>query len=224
MADKPAQTFQGVRTFEPLCCTMWQIFCISSNPNVDFRPSLKAPTMNLADITLVPEEIRFLYLRMVSHMASVDGELADSELALLTNMIGKFKLPKKKQKSILSSTSLTEEEVKEGFEKLRANQLQYSFLLDLIIMAMADGFLHDAEKVFLAKVNDWVQIPRAEFHNLIYFAQSAASVVDTSNIDPILSYVFENFFRWARQGHVKLFQQTHFAVSDAVDLYLKHEL
>src|SRR3989339_1173445 len=178
---------------------MWQVFCISSNPIVDFGPPIQAPTMNLADITRVPEEIRFLYLRLVSHMASVDGELAESELALLNNMIVKFKIPKKHQKTILGSTALTEAEVKSGFEELRTNQLHYSFLLDLIIMAMADGYLHDAEKVFLAKVNDWVKIPRAEFHNLIYFAQSAASVGDTSNIDPILSYVFENFFRWARQ-------------------------
>ena len=180
--------------------------------------------MNLADMNQIPVEIRFLYLKMVGNMASVDGDLDPSELELLKDMISRLELPSPYAQQVLELPRLSDEDLKAGFQEIQAQQLQYSFVLDLIIMPMADGFLHDAERVYLAQINDWVKIPRADFHNLIYFAQSASSIQDPSNIDPILNYVIDNFFSWARQDHVQLFTQTHFAQNESVDLYLKNEL
>jgi len=180
--------------------------------------------MNLADITQVAVNSRFLYLQMVGHMASVDGNLDDSELELLTNMIHRFELSQEMEAELLKLPRLSDEQIKDGFNEIQSENLQYSFILDLIIMAMADGFLHDAERVYLAKINDWIKIPRADFHNLIYFAQTATMIEDTKNIDPMLQYVIDNFYLWARQSHINLFHQTHFAKSESVDQYLKNEL
>jgi len=180
--------------------------------------------MNLADINQVAVNSRFLYLQMVGYMASVDGDLDHSELELLTEMIQSLQLPEDLATEVLKLPRLDDDQLKSGFEQIQSENLQYSFVLDLIIMAMADGFLHDAERVYLAKVNDWVKIPRADFHNLVYFAQTANSIVDPKNIDPMAQYVIDNFFLWARQSHINLFQQTHFAQNESIDQYLKNEL
>ncbi|MDT8446717.1 MAG: TerB family tellurite resistance protein [bacterium] len=180
--------------------------------------------MTLADITKFPAQTRSLYLRLVAHMAAVDGSLDESEVELLESMFTRFGISAAEHDQLVSKVQLSEAEIQSGFEELRQKKMQYSFLLDLISMAMADGLLHDAEKVYLAKINDLVGIPRADFHNLIYFAQAARNVEDPQNMDPMLGYIFDNFFRWARQDHITLYRETTFAPSVLVDQYLKDEL
>lgn len=209
------------RLFQPVVYVMADFLNIhkakTDNPKL-------SETMTLPDILEFDATTRSLYLRLVAHMAAVDGDLDDSEVALLEQMAHRFDLGEADKQQIKGKVRLSDEEIKAGFEDLKAKKLEYSFLLDLISMAMADGLLHDAEKVYLAKINDLVGIPRSDFHNLIYFAQAARNVEDPKTMDPMLGYVFDNFFRWARQEHVRLFRQTTFAPSQSVDSYLKHEL
>ena len=180
--------------------------------------------MNLPDITDTSKDIRLLYFQMISHMANVDQDLDESEIALLRSEVVRLGLTESEGETIIAQGSLDEETIKRGFTSIKEARLEYSFLLDLIFMAMADGLLHDAERVYLAKINDWVSIPRADFHSLVYFAQSSLNVESPEDIDPMVDYMIQNFFRWARQEHVQLYQQTTFALNQEVDQYLKNEL
>ena len=180
--------------------------------------------MNLPDITQTPKEIRLVYFQLINHMANVDQDLDESEIALLRSEVVRLGLSEAEGEAIIANGGMDEAAINTAFGVIKQARLEYSFLLDLIFMAMADGLLHDAEKVYLAKINDWVSIPRADFHSLVYFAQSCLNVTSIEDIDPMVEYMIENFFRWARQDHVQLYQQTTFALNESVDEYLKNEL
>jgi len=180
--------------------------------------------MDLADICKESLETRITYLSLISHMASIDGNLDDKEINHLKNLTDNFKIPKNKQPLIFQEGTLSKDEVESGFADLRKQKLEYSFFLDLINMAMADGILMEEERRMLAHIQTSIGIDNVEFHNLMNFAQTTISVDVHSVIDPMYSYVIENFFGWARQGHIALFQQTAFAVDPVVDQYLKGQL
>ena len=180
--------------------------------------------MNLADITEKKPEIRATYLRLISHMASVDGDLDEKELKHLKGLTEAFQIPEKYQEEIFQEGTLSKSEVEEGFVALKKEHMEYSFFLDLINMAMADKVLMEEERRMLAHIQSLIGISSVDFHNLMNFAQTTISVDLNAVIDPMYSYVIENFFGWARQGHVTLFRQTSFAVEPKVDEYLKGQL
>ena len=180
--------------------------------------------MNLPDIALAPKYSREVYFSLLTHMAHVDENLDESEVELLKSEAKRLGLNESDAKTIMARGKMDESEVDRGFDAIRKERMEYSFLLDLIFMAMADGFLHDNERVYLAKINDRVAVSRADFHSLVYFAQSSLGVKSPDEIDPMVEYMIENFFRWARQDHVRLYRQTTFALNEEVDLFLKNEL
>lgn len=180
--------------------------------------------MRLFDITKHSLKARVLYLDLISHMAQVDGSLEKVELAHLRFLLGSFEVPEKYHSGIIANTSYQPEQITVAFEDLKQRKLHYSFFLDLVVMAMADGVLQDAEKRFLAQIRNLIQIPAVDFHNLINFAQTTGSLDLNAVIDPMYSYVIDGFFAWARHGQVKLYRQTAFALNPKVDAHLKANL
>lgn len=180
--------------------------------------------MRLADITKHSLKARVLYLDLISHMAQVDGTLDQVELEHLHALLQAFDVPEKYHAKIIAKSVYEPQEIAAAFEDLKQRKLHYSFFLDLMVMAMADGVLQEEEKRFLAQIRNLLQVPAVDFHNLINFAQTTGSLDLNLVIDPMYSYVIDGFFNWARQGQVKLYHQTAFALNPKVDAHLKANL
>jgi len=180
--------------------------------------------MRLPDICQTGIKTRVKYLSLVGHMASVDGQIDSKELALLQQMTQKFNIAEKYHKEIFQNEGLTQKDIEEGFQILNKHRLQYSFLLDLIAMALADGVILDPERMMLSQIVVLIGMSFEDFDNLINFAQTTASLVADEPIDPFFHYVINMFFHFASQKHVRLFKQTTFAIDQKVDAFLKSEL
>ncbi|MDX2469591.1 MAG: TerB family tellurite resistance protein [SAR324 cluster bacterium] len=164
------------------------------------------------------------YLSLICYMARVDGELDAIEEAHLKTLIQLFEIKPKYEAQIFAKYEYSTEEIEQAFTELKEKGVAYSFLLDLIIMAMADGILMEEERLMLSHIINLLDMPAADYHNLINFAQSTSSLnLETMN-DPMFSYVIDSFFLWGRQAQVKLFKQTSFAIDPKIDHYLKTEL
>jgi len=166
-------------------------------------------------------EIRVAYLSMVARMASADGTLDDEELAFLRHKLEVFAIPEAEQTRILTPAKLDPTELQAVFRELVKENLHYSFLLDLIIMAVADGHIQNREREMLQKVKQYIGIPSSDYHNLINFAQASAGRDDIEKIDPAHLNVLESFYRWAKEFLVPLYDQTGFALNPKVDQDLK---
>ncbi|MCP4641702.1 MAG: hypothetical protein GY851_14765, partial [bacterium] len=102
--------------------------------------------------------------------------LEDDELALLRKMTDRFGITEKHFPRIFNKQSYTDEQIAEIFQDLKKKDLHYSFILDLIAMALADGVILDPERMMLVQIVELIGIDRVEFHNLINFAQATSSL------------------------------------------------
>ncbi len=180
--------------------------------------------MHLPDICRQPIKIRVVYLSLISYMARIDQAIDETELRHLTDLVTRFQIPAKYKGQIFTEVDLSAKEVDEGFMRIAERKLQYSFFLDLIVMAMADGVLMEEERKMLAQIQKLIQISSVDMHNLVTFAQTTLGLDPNAMIDPMYSYVIDNFFNWARQAQVKLFKQTSFSINPQMDEYLKAQL
>ena len=158
--------------------------------------------MRLSDITKHSLKARVLYLDLISLMAQVDGSLDKVELEHLHFLLQSFQVPEKYHARIVAKSEYQPEQISSAFEDLKQRKLHYSFFLDLMVMAMADGVLQEEEKRFLAQIRNLIQIPAVDFHNLLNFAQTTGSLDLNSVIDPMYSYVIDGFFSWARRKDI----------------------
>jgi uncharacterized tellurite resistance protein B-like protein len=192
---------------------------IIANP-IDVKNGMKLP-----DICQTGQDIRAQYLALVGYMARIDGQLDDKEIALLKRMAVRFAISDRQQEQLFSNQTFSTKEIEAIFRTLQENQLQYSFILDLIVMAIADGVLQEAERLMLAHIAGLIGLQHEAFHNLINFAQATSSLDENGgHTDPMYQYVIEMFFHWARSSDVKLYQQTTFAINEKVDRALKKDL
>ena len=180
--------------------------------------------MRLPDICRTSTKLRLKYLSLVGYMARIDGQLDEEEIALLKKMSNRFQMTEVQEKQIFSDQTFSEKEIEEIFVELKGKNLQYSFILDLIAMAIADGIILEPERLMLAQICGLIGLQPEEFHNLVNFAQATSNLAEGGNSDPMYQYVIDMFFQWARNGDVKLFKQTTFAINDKVDTYLKDDL
>ncbi len=180
--------------------------------------------MRLANINRISVKIRVKYLSLICYMARIDAELDPTEEAHLKKLISLFEVKPKYEAEIFALRDYSPAEIEQDFAELKEKGVAYSFLLDLIIMAMADGILLEEERLMLSHIINLLKLPAADYHNLINFAQSTSSLSLESMNDPMFSYVIDSFFSWGRQSQVKLFKQTSFAIDPKVDHYLKTEL
>lgn len=180
--------------------------------------------MRLSDISRKSVKIRLQYLSLIAHMARIDGKFDEQEIELLKKMVKRFRIPQKHENTIFAEQEISDQKIQEIFDELQKNQLQHSFMLDLITMAIADGIILEPERLMLVKISRLVGLKHEEFHNLINFAQATSNLSDDDHNDPMYQYVIEMFFKWARQKDVKLFSQTTFAINDTIDRKLKTDL
>lgn len=180
--------------------------------------------MKLPDINRTSLKTRMKYLSLVSYMARIDGQLDDAEINLLKKMASRFNLSPDQQEGILAEKDYSESEIEEIFVELKTNKLQYSFILDLIAMAIADGVIMEPERLMLAQISGLIGLEHEEFHNLINFAQATSNLDEDDHNDPMYQYVIDMFFVWARSKDVKLYKQTTFAINEKVDASLKNDL
>lgn len=180
--------------------------------------------MRLFDISRKRTTIRIQYLSLIGHMARIDGKFDKKEIALLKKMTDQFGVSKKHEGKIFERQDFTDEQVSLIFNDLKKDRLHYSFMLDLIAMATADGVILEQERLMLSQIARLIGLKHEDFHNLINFAQATSSLSDDNHNDPMFQYVIEMFFRWARQKDVKLYKQTTFALNEKVDEALKKDL
>lgn len=180
--------------------------------------------MRLSDITRKSVKIRLQYLSLIAHMARIDGKIDEEEIKLLEKMVKRFRIPRKHEKAVFAEQDFSDQKIQEIFDELQKNQLQHSFMLDLITMAIADGIILEPERLMLVQISRLVGLKHEEFHNLINFAQATSNLNDSDHNDPMFQYVIEMFFKWARKKDVKLFNQTTFAINDTIDRNLKNDL
>ncbi|MBU2515458.1 TerB family tellurite resistance protein [bacterium] len=180
--------------------------------------------MRLPDISRKKVNIRVQYLSLIGHMARIDGKFDKKEVELLKQMTVQFKIAEKHKDKIFKKQDFSDQQVKKVFNELKKNHLHYSFMLDLIAMATADGVILEPERLMLTQISQLIGLKHEEFHKLINFAQATSSLSDHNHNDPMYQYVIEMFFRWARQKDVKLFKQTTFALNEKVDKALKKDL
>lgn len=180
--------------------------------------------MRLPDICRKKTGLRVQYLSLIGYMAQIDGRFDDREIELLEKMAERFKLTDKNKRIVFSNQAFDDDQVDRMFQELKDNQLHYSFILDLITMAMADGVILEPERLMLSKISRLIGLKHEEFHNLINFVQATSSLHDDNHNDPMFQYVIEMFFDWARQSNVKLYKQTTFATNENVDQQLKDKL
>ena len=180
--------------------------------------------MRLPDICRAGMKTRTQYLSLIGYMARIDGQLDDEEVKLLRKLTNRFEVSDKFHDQIFSDHAYSEAEIEEVFNALKSKNLQYSFILDLIAMAIADGVILEPERMMLAQIAGLIGLPHEEFHNLINFAQVVSNLDEETLDDPMYQYFIDNFFLWARKTDVKLFKQTTFAINDKVDEALKANL
>jgi tellurite resistance protein len=180
--------------------------------------------MRLPDITNKKVKLRVQYLSLIGHMAKIDGTFDRTERSLLEKMTSRFKLSEKWKSQIFETNEFSDVQIKEIFEDLKENRLQYSFILDLIAMATADGIILEPERLMLSQISRLIGLKHEEFHSLINFAQATSNLNDDNHNDPMFQYVIEMFFKWARKKNVRLYKQTTFAINDNVDTLLKKDL
>ncbi len=180
--------------------------------------------MRLKNITSKSLKVRVQYLELIGHMARIDGDLHEKELALWEKMMENFDIPEKRKQKLFIAQKITDEEINSKFNILEKNQLHYSFLVDLITMALADGVLLDAERLMLSQIGQLIGVPHDEIHNLVNFSQAITGIDIDKTIDPMFSYVIEMFFQWVKKEKITIFRQTTLALDDEVDDYLKNQL
>ncbi len=164
------------------------------------------------------------YLSLIAHMARIDGKFDRNEIALLKKMATQFEMSDKHKDQIFAKQSFSNKQIKAIFQDLKENNLHYSFILDLIAMAIADGVILDQERMMLTQIASLIGLRHEEFHKLINFAQATSNIDDDNHTDPMFQYVIDMFFLWARQKDVKLYKQTTFALNEKVDASLKERL
>ncbi len=157
-------------------------------------------------------------------MARIDGDLHEQEIALWQKMMENFDIPEKRRQKLFLTQKISDEEIDAKYVILKKNQLHYSFLIDLITMALADGVILDAERLMLSQIGQLIGIPHDEFHNLINFSQAITGIDIDKTIDPMFSYVIEMFFQWVKKEKITIYRQTTLAIDDEVDDYLKNQL
>jgi len=180
--------------------------------------------MKLSDIRKTPMISRVNYLKLVAHMASIDGSTEGGELDLIQRMADRFEVKELAKKQIMEMNRLAENEITLMIKDLKAKKLQYSFLMDSIAMAVVDGVVMDSERLLLSRMLDQLDINIEVFHNLLNFAQIVSQASADYPIDPMYSSAINIVLQWGRQRKIKLFQQTTFAISEVIDAELKMQL
>jgi uncharacterized tellurite resistance protein B-like protein len=180
--------------------------------------------MRLPDICRTAIKTRTQYLSLIGYMARIDGQLDDVEIILLQKLTKQFEITDKFKDQVFEDKAFSESEIEKIFIELKSKNLEYSFILDLIAMAIADGVILEPERMMLAQIAGLIGLPHEEFHNLINFAQAVSNLDENTFDDPMYQYFIDNFFQWARKSDVKLFKQTTFAINDKVDAALKADL
>lgn len=157
-------------------------------------------------------------------MANIDGHMDKNEQVLIDKMCACFFLTKQSYKKNSGLKKYTEKTIADDFHKLKTENLHYSFFLDLIAMALADGCIMDSEKMLLAQIAGLLKLGNEEFYSLINFSQAVSHIDINAGFDPMFEYAINNFFQWVKENNITLYRETTLAFNSEVDQYLKNRL
>lgn len=180
--------------------------------------------MALPDICKKGISVRQCYLSLIFYMANIDGSVDPSERSLIVKMADRFRLPSLSLEGREETPNYSEKEIKDAFTILKLQNLHYSFFLDLIAMALADGSILESEKMMLAQIAGLLELGNEEFYSLINFSQAVSNIDVKLGFDPMFEYAINDFCRWVSENSVTLYQQTILAIDEDVDRYLKKRL
>ncbi len=180
--------------------------------------------MSLPSICGSDEDLRVRYLSLIHHMARIDGHFAVKEVALLEKMVDRFRIRRSRHGEIFAERGYSEEQIKSIFQDLKRESLHYSFILDLMAMAAADGVIVDAERTMLSQIATLIGLSKDEFYNLMNFVRVTSGLEGRSRVDPMYRYAIDSFIDWVREKEIVLFGETTLALDRKVDAQLKRDL
>ena len=168
----------------------------------------------LPDISEYSWQKRRDYLTLVAAVAASDNKLHKSELALLEDWLGAFKLKDKSRDAVMAvargKVKLDQPAVE---RRLAGTNLVYSLLLDLMGMAMADGVLMDKEIALLRRIAAHLKVDALAFDILIEFVHAVYQSAGMDSPEPLYEYSIESAFSLLQKNGVKLFRHTLLCVA-----------
>ena len=92
------------------------------------------------------ESERTAYMKLVAYAAGFDNELGPHEVHLLRRMCMQLALGPRVRGEIFGAVITPKDEARTALINLAGSDLKYSLLVDVCVMARANGFLREAEE------------------------------------------------------------------------------
>ena len=127
------------------------------------------------------------YLGAVASIATADHAATDDELEFIRELSTKANLsPQQSQAVERAATEISAAELQRCLDVLKASELRFSLLADLVAFAQADGKYTDDEKANIEKIAQHLDVSQKQFSLLDEFVQktSNASVTPQQATNP----------------------------------------
>jgi uncharacterized tellurite resistance protein B-like protein len=117
------------------------------------------------------------YLGAIASIATADRVASQEELDYIRTLAGSAELsPEQKEAVEKAATELSGEELKHCLDNLKASDLRFSLITDLIAFAESDQNYSPEEKANIEKVAQYLNINRQQFSLLDQFVKKTAEV------------------------------------------------
>jgi len=120
------------------------------------------------------EKEKAAYIGALASLATADREATPEELENLHALaLAAGISDQQEQKIIHSARDITGQDLKRCLDQLKASDLRYSLITDLIAMAKADESYTDEERKNIEKVSDYLEVNRDQFSVLDQYVSRA---------------------------------------------------
>lgn len=121
-----------------------------------------------------PEKEKTAYLAAVASMATPEDKASDEEVDFLADLCDDAELSTQdKEEVIKEAKDPTNDGFKEYLNFLKNSELKYSFVVDVISFAKADGHYSDEEKEKILRMADKLGISREQYEALYEYVDKA---------------------------------------------------
>lgn len=126
-----------------------------------------------------PEEEKAAYLAAVASMATPEDQASDEEVEFLTELCEDAELSEQHQQEVINEAK---NPANDGFERylsfLKGSDLKYSFVVDVISFAKADGHYSAEEKERILQMAEKLGISREQYEALYEYVDKAEKAQD----------------------------------------------
>lgn len=121
-----------------------------------------------------PEQEKKAYLAAVASMATPEDQASEEEIDFLTDLCEDAQLSEQdKQEVIREAKSPTNDGFQTYLSSLKNSELKYSFIVDVISFAKADGHYSDEEKERIVSMANKIGVSREQYDVLFEYVDKA---------------------------------------------------